>query len=155
MALDALLARLEGRAVTPVTADATPDVTPKPAPILACTCVTSVTAENDDTAGKATSEPIDLEAFEERAAIREFDGGINRQDAERLALTDLADDRIKCSQCKNLVGSKCAKWRELGALQGWQPVQLPLRCEQFKPKAGEPDQRTGAQRWPGLAVTIH
>jgi hypothetical protein len=54
MALDALLARLEGRAVTPVTADAGDDVTPKPAPIKACTPVTSVTAENYDTAGKAT-----------------------------------------------------------------------------------------------------
>ena len=57
MALDALLARLEGRAVTPVTADAIADVTPKPAPMLACTPVTPVTAENDDTADKATGEP--------------------------------------------------------------------------------------------------
>src|SRR5258708_1320993 len=63
MALDALLARLEGRAVTPVTADATPDVTPKPASIKACT---SVTAENDDTAGKATSELLSDPASEAR-----------------------------------------------------------------------------------------
>lgn len=66
MALDALLARLEGRAVTSVTADATPDVTPKPAPILACTPVTSVTAANDDTASKATSEPLSDPATEAR-----------------------------------------------------------------------------------------
>ena len=58
MALDTLLARLEGRAVTPVAADAIADVTPKPAPMLACTPVTPVTAENDDTARKATSEPL-------------------------------------------------------------------------------------------------
>ncbi len=48
MALDALLSRLEGRAVTPVTAGAAADVTPKPAPMLACTPVTPVTSENDD-----------------------------------------------------------------------------------------------------------
>ena len=32
---------------------------------------------------------IDREAFEERAAIREFDGGFNRKEAERLAHDDL------------------------------------------------------------------
>jgi pyruvate/2-oxoacid:ferredoxin oxidoreductase alpha subunit len=57
MALDALLARLEGRKVTPVTDRAMPDVTPKlpttlvPAP-LTCpivTPVTCVTAKNEDT----------------------------------------------------------------------------------------------------------
>ena len=32
---------------------------------------------------------IDREAFEERAAIREFDGGFNRKEAERLAIADL------------------------------------------------------------------
>lgn len=66
MALDALLARLEGRAVTPVTADETPDVTRKPAPMLACTPVTPVTAENDDTADKATGEALPDPAMEGR-----------------------------------------------------------------------------------------
>lgn len=66
MALDALLAKMEGRAVTSVTADVAPDVTPKPAPIKACTPVTPVTAENDDTAGKATSEPLSDPAMEAR-----------------------------------------------------------------------------------------
>lgn len=32
---------------------------------------------------------IDREAFEERAAIREYDGGFNRKEAERLAIADL------------------------------------------------------------------
>ena len=32
---------------------------------------------------------IDREAFDERAAIREFDGGFNRKEAERLAHDDL------------------------------------------------------------------
>lgn len=67
MALDQLLARLERRAVTPVTPDSKPDVTPKPASILACTPVTSVTlvrnthvtAENDDRAGAAAKEVAD------------------------------------------------------------------------------------------------
>lgn len=58
MALDALLARLEGRAVTPVTSDAIADVTPKPAPILACTPVTSVTAQNDDTPAEARRQRV-------------------------------------------------------------------------------------------------
>ena len=66
MALDALLARLEGRAVTPVTAGAIADVTPKRAPMLACTPVTPVTAENDDTASKATIEPLSDPAMEGR-----------------------------------------------------------------------------------------
>ena len=83
MPLDALLARLEGRAVTSVTSDITDDVTPRPAPMLACTSVTPVTAENDDTA-RAVIE----EAFQERAAIREFDGGLTRREGERLALLE-------------------------------------------------------------------
>lgn len=33
---------------------------------------------------------IDREAFGERAAIREFDGGFTRQEAERLAVADLS-----------------------------------------------------------------
>ena len=74
MALDALLARLEGRAVTPVTDGAIADVTPKPATILASTpltfssvtCVTSVTSKNDDTAREATGEPIPGPAMEAR-----------------------------------------------------------------------------------------
>lgn len=58
MSLDALLARLEGRPVTSVTADITPDVTPKPASVKACTCVTSVTAGNEDTENKVNGEPL-------------------------------------------------------------------------------------------------
>ena len=36
-----------------------------------------------------STETIDREAFEERASIREFDGGFDRQEAERLAIADL------------------------------------------------------------------
>lgn len=48
MGLDALLARMESRAVTSITPHPTVDVTSKPAPRLACTPVTSVTAENGE-----------------------------------------------------------------------------------------------------------
>lgn len=47
MSIDSLLARLEARSVTPVTAVVTPDVTPKPLQILTVTRVTSVTPQND------------------------------------------------------------------------------------------------------------
>lgn len=74
MALDTLLARLEGRAVTPVTDGAIADVTPKPPTRVASTpqtcptvtCVTAVTAENEDTAGNATNEPRADPAMEAR-----------------------------------------------------------------------------------------
>ena len=58
MSLDALLTRLESRAVTPVTADALPDVTPKPAPIKTCTPVTPVTAAHAITVSNLLSDPV-------------------------------------------------------------------------------------------------
>ena len=36
---------------------------------------------------------IDREACEERAAIREYDGGFDRQEAERLAIADMERTR--------------------------------------------------------------
>jgi hypothetical protein len=80
MALDALLARLEGRAVTSVTADAIPNVTPKPASIKACTPVTSVTAENDDTA--------ELRALVNRVADHHGFTTEQRREALEIALAD-------------------------------------------------------------------
>lgn len=64
------------------------------------------------------------------------------------------DDRITCNRCVNLAGRKCTRWEAMGAARGWEPVQLPLRCEQFKPKAGEADQRTGAipNAYPGPLI---
>ena len=35
----------------------------------------------------------EFERYEERAAIMEFDGGLNREDAERLALDDIKGRR--------------------------------------------------------------
>lgn len=74
-----------------------------------------------------------------------------------------SDDRITCNQCANLVGRRCAKWKEMGAARGWEPApdengnHRLIRCEQFKPETGEQDQRTGAQRWPNLSgkPTVH
>lgn len=99
MGLDALLARLEGRAVTPVTSAKTPAVTGKAAQLVPCTAVTAVTAQNDAKANEAAREPFDREAWEERAAIAEFDGGLPREDAEALAWKE--DNRRCCNQTAN------------------------------------------------------
>ncbi len=99
MGLDALLARLEGRAVTPVTSAKTPAVTGKAAQLAPCTAVTAVTAQNDAKANEAAREPFDREAWEERAAIAEFDGGLPREDAEALAWKE--DNRRCCNQTAN------------------------------------------------------
>lgn len=74
MALDALLARLEGRKVTPVTDRAVPDVTPKlpttlvPTPVTCriVTPVTCVTAKNEDTADRTICEQRADPAMEAR-----------------------------------------------------------------------------------------
>lgn len=96
---------------------------------------------------------IDCEAFEEWAAIREFDAGFNRQESERLALADLADDRIHCTDCAHLRGRVCAQAAKIGAIRGYMPVpDIARRCEGFKPLAMVSDRRTGIQRWPGLAA---
>jgi len=50
MSLDALLAKLEARTVTPVTDVPIPAVTEKPLQTLGCTAVTSVTPENAEVA---------------------------------------------------------------------------------------------------------
>mgnify|MGYP000020374443 CR=1 FL=1 len=42
--------------------------------------------------------PEDREFFEERAAIREFDGILPRAEAERLALRDLVAERKRRSK---------------------------------------------------------
>jgi len=68
--------------------------------------------------------------------------------------TQQGDNRIQCVQRTNLIGRRCARWRELGAVKGWEPVQLPLRCEQYKPSPGESDQRTALQRWPNLSTKL-
>ena len=99
MGLDALLARLERRAVTVVTAVEMPAVTRKSAQLVPCTAVTAVTAQNDMKANEAAREPFGREAWEERAAIAEFDGGLLREEAEALAWKE--DNRRCCNQTAN------------------------------------------------------
>lgn len=63
------------------------------------------------------------------------------------------DDRRHCSQCANLSAGRClAAWRgEIKAAKLYRPLDdLPRRCEGYIPKANDPDQRTGTQRWPTL-----
>jgi predicted MarR family transcription regulator len=85
MSLDSLLAMLEKRNVTPVTTSASAGVTSKPKQIKDCTLVTSVTADFTE---------AEIEQYEERAAIMEFDGGLSREEAEKLAAQEIYRLRI-------------------------------------------------------------
>lgn len=110
------------------------------------------------------------EAFEERAAIMEFDGGLQRVEAEQSAAAspqrptapipwrgeglDLGDLR-PCLWCRNFTRSgRClAAWRgDLRAARDWMPTfpELPQRCIGYDPPADDPDQRTGRERWPEM-----
>lgn len=85
-----------------------------------------------------TVELFDAEAFEERAGIAEFDGGLCREDAEALAWQE--DDRRRCTQCLNLRQGLCSIAKpEAGALvvanRGYRPVNLPCRCAGFARKS--------------------
>ncbi len=67
------------------------------------------------------------------------------------------DDRRRCDQCGNLRGRVCSVASVGGVVSarvGYEPVRdLLRRCEGYLPKAGEADQRPGAERWPGLGRT--
>ena len=114
-------------------------------------------------------------AFEERAAIMEFDGGLIREEAERLAgiaasepqgrirshwrgeVLDLGDLR-PCLWCRNLTRSgRClAAWRgDLRASRDWEPTfpGQPSRCIGYLPSHDDPDQRPGHVRWPELMAS--
>ncbi|MGK2915798.1 MAG: hypothetical protein ACSLE5_15355 [Porticoccaceae bacterium] len=83
MALDDLLARLEGRAVTPVTPTEIDGVTAKPAQSLACTPVTPVTPKKNNT-GADANPPTPLSAQTE-ATIRAWLEYIGETDPEEIA----------------------------------------------------------------------
>ena len=59
--------------------------------------IATITIANSGEAKTKHSKLTDVhaarEAFEERAAIREYDGGFNRKEAERLAIADLERTR--------------------------------------------------------------
>lgn len=65
------------------------------------------------------------------------------------------DDRRSCPQCANLTaGGACLSVRRGEITQGpaYPPLRdHPQRCAGYMPKAGDPDQRPGYERWPGLA----
>lgn len=66
-----------------------------------------------------------------------------------------ADDRRHCAECRNLSTGRClAAWRgEIVAARQYRPIDdLPRRCAGYMPKTNDPDQRTGKQRWPGIAM---
>lgn len=65
------------------------------------------------------------------------------------------DDRRTCRQCRNLsVTGACSVAKPGGlvsANRGYRPpADTPQRCNGFLSLPTDPDQRTGAQRWPGL-----
>jgi len=64
------------------------------------------------------------------------------------------DDRRYCTQCVNLfVNGNClaARRGELRQHRDMAPMtDVPRRCVAYLPKADEPDQRPGSERWPGL-----
>jgi len=66
------------------------------------------------------------------------------------------DDRRTCAQCANYQLRVCRIAKpEAGALvvatSGYRPDPVRLvRCEGYAPMASDSDQRTGAERWPGL-----
>jgi len=112
------------------------------------------------------------EAFEERAAIMEFDGGMTRAEVERAAAANKIEANIvpaelvrwpfeewgdlrPCLLCRNLSpGGRClAAWRgELRAARDYSPTipDLPQRCIGYRPAADDPDQRPGRERWPEM-----
>jgi hypothetical protein len=113
----------------------------------------------------------DREAREERAAIIEFDGGLTRAEAERLAgelrvgvatvatpsRFDLESwgDLRPCLLCRNLtpMGRCLAAWRgELRAARDYAPTfpEQPQRCIGYAPRPGDPNQMPGRERWPEL-----
>lgn len=61
------------------------------------------------------------------------------------------DDRRHCAQCMNLAPSGlclAARRGEVSASRTYHPVDnIPRRCEGYAPGPGDPDRRTGRERW--------
>ena len=140
----------------------------------------------------------DREAFEERAAIMEYDGGLSREDAERHAAAGFSyqyarareageppmseavpeadkpatvesakpvsvaakleawGDLRPCTSCRNLLRSGRCRAAWIGLLRAsrdYEPShpKQPRRCIGYSPKADDPDQSSGTERWPELA----
>ena len=83
-----------------------PDKTPRKQPQVAyCRvmsgCQAGVKEKVGDTEFSVRNENPDTDAFEERAAIAEYDGGLTRADAERLA--------AECQGYDNVVAFRAAQ----------------------------------------------
>ncbi len=80
-------------------------------------------------------------------------GGEKPNCARESIFRALGDLRI-CELCGNLTeAGRCsaAARREIVAMPSYQPIRdMPKRCEAYKPPPDDPDQRPGAERWPGL-----
>jgi hypothetical protein len=80
-------------------------------------------------------------------------GGEKPNCARETIFVTLGDLRT-CELCGNLTeAGRCdaAARREIVASRSYQPVRdMPKRCEAYAPPADDPDQRPGAERWPGL-----
>lgn len=109
----------------------------------------------------------DREAWEERAAILEYEAGFDRAAAEAMATAELSrrlhadkwearagDDRRICPECGCYQERRCTIAKPGGlvsAARGYMPVpDILRRCEGFAPLPDDPDQRPGVDRWPWL-----
>ncbi len=59
---------------------------------------------------------------------------------------DPFDDRVNCATCSHL---KIDSGACNGFGRSYTPTtDIPRRCDRFKPRRGDPDQRSGKERWP-------
>ncbi|GAB1394479.1 hypothetical protein MASR1M60_26430 [Rhodocyclaceae bacterium] len=119
--------------------------------------------------GNDAGEDGDREAWEERAAILEYEAGFDRATAEAMATAECTrsqhadkwaaragDDRRLCPECGRYRDRRCTIAKPGGlvsASRNYEPVlDLPRRCEGFAPLPDDPDQRPGVERWPWLLL---
>ena len=80
--------------------------------------------------------------------------GEGKTNCARESIFRALDGLRTCDLCGNLTeAGRCsaAARREIVAMRGYEPVRdMPKRCEAYKPPPDDPDQRPGAERWPGL-----
>lgn len=110
------------------------------------------------------------EAWEERAAILEYEAGFDRATAEAMATAECTrrqhadkwairagDDRRICPECQQYQERRCMIATPGGlvsAARGYMPVpDILRRCEGFAPLPDDPDQRPGVERWPWLLLS--
>ena len=81
-----------------------------------------------------------------------------RSDANVANPQDPFDDRIRCTDCRQLASSGVCRAagpqrKPVVANRGYQPIKdMPRRCEGFTPYGDNPNQLRGFERWPGLAA---